>query len=277
VLGRFVSADTVVPEPGNPQAFNRYSYVLGNPLKYVDPSGHYDLWSGLDNIWGVPEDPVVATHTHSGGYIQLLDHLQSPWNLAERACQELEIHGTLRLSTYFSTPSGEGAFSQGAFRLSAALYDVPSGMLMGVYGAGTLIQAYRSSEVAGSWIRQWEQNNALEKYLNEAVQADFAYRYVGEVEAEIIKRTGRIPNVNAKGEPKSVFTTTDYYETVTEAEQGLKIGRQHPQGPFEPPTHRVTYYRNSVRYRYAGNVEGGIGIEMVTDQSIRALRVDRLK
>jgi hypothetical protein len=24
----------------NPQAFNRYSYVLGNPLKYIDPSGH---------------------------------------------------------------------------------------------------------------------------------------------------------------------------------------------------------------------------------------------
>jgi RHS repeat-associated protein len=39
-LGRFVSADTIVPEPGNPQAFNRYMYALGNPIRYVDPSGH---------------------------------------------------------------------------------------------------------------------------------------------------------------------------------------------------------------------------------------------
>jgi RHS repeat-associated protein len=39
-LGRFVSADTVVPESGNPQAFNRYSYVYNSPLKYTDPSGH---------------------------------------------------------------------------------------------------------------------------------------------------------------------------------------------------------------------------------------------
>jgi RHS repeat-associated protein len=39
-LGRFISADTIVPEPGNPQDLNRYSYVLGNPLKYRDPSGH---------------------------------------------------------------------------------------------------------------------------------------------------------------------------------------------------------------------------------------------
>ena len=39
-LGRFVSADTVVPEPGNPQSLNRFSYVLGNPLRYTDPTGH---------------------------------------------------------------------------------------------------------------------------------------------------------------------------------------------------------------------------------------------
>ncbi len=41
-LGRFVSADPVVPEPGNPQAWNRYSYGLNNPLRYVDPTGHQD-------------------------------------------------------------------------------------------------------------------------------------------------------------------------------------------------------------------------------------------
>ncbi len=39
-LGRFVSADSIVPEPGRPQSFNRYSYVLNSPLKYRDPSGH---------------------------------------------------------------------------------------------------------------------------------------------------------------------------------------------------------------------------------------------
>ena len=40
VLGRFVSADTVVPGAGNPQAFNRYSYVLNRPLNAIDPGGH---------------------------------------------------------------------------------------------------------------------------------------------------------------------------------------------------------------------------------------------
>jgi RHS repeat-associated protein len=43
-LGRFISADTVIPNPANPQALNRYSYVVNNPLRYIDPSGH-DFWS----------------------------------------------------------------------------------------------------------------------------------------------------------------------------------------------------------------------------------------
>jgi hypothetical protein len=29
-----------MPEPGNPQSLNRYSYVLNNPMKSTDPSGH---------------------------------------------------------------------------------------------------------------------------------------------------------------------------------------------------------------------------------------------
>ena len=39
-LGRFLAADAIVPSPGNPQSLNRYSYVLNNPLLYVDPDGH---------------------------------------------------------------------------------------------------------------------------------------------------------------------------------------------------------------------------------------------
>ena len=47
-IGRFASADTVVPQAGDPQALNRYSYVNNSPLKYIDPSGHcWGFASGL--------------------------------------------------------------------------------------------------------------------------------------------------------------------------------------------------------------------------------------
>jgi RHS repeat-associated protein len=37
----FVQPDTMLPDPYNPQALNRYSYALNNPVKYTDPSGHF--------------------------------------------------------------------------------------------------------------------------------------------------------------------------------------------------------------------------------------------
>ena len=44
-LGRFMTADTQVPDPMNPKTLNRYAYAGGNPIRYVDPSGHawYDF------------------------------------------------------------------------------------------------------------------------------------------------------------------------------------------------------------------------------------------
>gem|GEM_PF-3616130 len=40
MLGRFVQPDTIVPDPYNPQDWNRYAYARNNPVKYTDPSGH---------------------------------------------------------------------------------------------------------------------------------------------------------------------------------------------------------------------------------------------
>ena len=42
-LGRWAQADTIVPNPGNPQSLNRYSYCLNNPVSYIDPDGHIPI------------------------------------------------------------------------------------------------------------------------------------------------------------------------------------------------------------------------------------------
>jgi RHS repeat-associated protein len=40
-LGRFLQADPFIQAPTNSQSYNRYSYVLNNPLSYTDPSGYF--------------------------------------------------------------------------------------------------------------------------------------------------------------------------------------------------------------------------------------------
>jgi hypothetical protein len=44
LLGRFLSADIAIQAPGNLQSYNRYSYVMNNPLTLTDPSGFYSDW-----------------------------------------------------------------------------------------------------------------------------------------------------------------------------------------------------------------------------------------
>jgi hypothetical protein len=39
-IGHFVQADTIVPGPMNPDAYNKYGYTTYNPLRYSDPTGH---------------------------------------------------------------------------------------------------------------------------------------------------------------------------------------------------------------------------------------------
>lgn len=50
-LGRFLSPDPYVQSPDFTQNFNRYSYVLNNPLTYVDENG--ELFIIDDFIWGI--------------------------------------------------------------------------------------------------------------------------------------------------------------------------------------------------------------------------------
>ena len=52
-LGRWLQPDSIVPEPGNPQALNRYAYVYNNPLRYTDPSGHFP-WLLIPVLVAIP-------------------------------------------------------------------------------------------------------------------------------------------------------------------------------------------------------------------------------
>jgi RHS repeat-associated protein len=52
ITGRMISADPFVPDPTNSQSYNRYSYVLNNPVTLSDPSGFIDCTAQVDAVQG---------------------------------------------------------------------------------------------------------------------------------------------------------------------------------------------------------------------------------
>lgn len=90
-------------------------------------------------------------------------------------------------------------------------------------------------------------------------------RYVGEGEAAVIEKTKRVPNTTATGESKTVFYTHDKpHNSAAEAQAAYKLP--------EVPTHRVTVDTRSAKPGAAGNVEGGTGIELMTDRSLPTIK-----
>jgi RHS repeat-associated protein len=80
-LGRFLQPDPIVPEPGNPQALNRYAYVYNNPLRYTDPSGHVPVilvMMGIGAVSGALINygvQVAANISQNGLTVQAFTHV----------------------------------------------------------------------------------------------------------------------------------------------------------------------------------------------------------
>jgi RHS repeat-associated protein len=64
-LGRFLQADPHIQAPSNSQSYNRYAYVLNNPMSYTDPSGYFFKKIGkfFKKYWKVIAAAVVSYFT----------------------------------------------------------------------------------------------------------------------------------------------------------------------------------------------------------------------
>ncbi|WP_333973674.1 RHS repeat domain-containing protein, partial [Alteromonas mediterranea] len=62
-LGRFLQADPFIQAPQNSQSYNRYSYVLNNPMSYTDPSGYFfkSLFKKINKALGSSAPFVAAS------------------------------------------------------------------------------------------------------------------------------------------------------------------------------------------------------------------------
>ncbi|MCA9368094.1 RHS repeat-associated core domain-containing protein [Candidatus Kaiserbacteria bacterium] len=104
-IGQFISPDTLVPDPLRVDAYNRYMYSLGNPLKYTDPTGHYSdealmIHFGC-NDWACVEAQFDEDGQHAGrwGWLATLmaaedNDTVTAWSVTEDLYQN--IQGTFK-------------------------------------------------------------------------------------------------------------------------------------------------------------------------------------
>jgi len=66
-LGRWTQPDSIIPQPGDPQSLNRYTYAKNNPVSYTDPSGHtpWFIAAAVGTALDVGFDWVIARATGS--------------------------------------------------------------------------------------------------------------------------------------------------------------------------------------------------------------------
>ena len=63
-IGRFLKPDCYAGDPSQPQSWNRYSYVMGDPVNYLDPDGHYPTAIG-GGFWGSTLGGLIAETSES--------------------------------------------------------------------------------------------------------------------------------------------------------------------------------------------------------------------
>ncbi len=136
-LGRFISADTVVPKWTDTQSLNRYSYCENNPLKYIDPSGHepsenIDDCYQVENYgtWKVGGDPGTGD-VRAGGDIAADDErgtgYVTPDGFITLKGPALE-NSKAQVSIVVQGPGAKGAMGAGAGFSTSALINADGAM-----------------------------------------------------------------------------------------------------------------------------------------------------
>ncbi len=130
-LGRFLSPDSIAPAKETPQTRNRYSYVLNNPLKLVDPTGHCEKGDPLNT----PENARCVEF-----YARLQGYGYRVYNLWDWMSHELELvlQGTQDLiaAAHWSVDQFKSAMA-GRIGLDRS-HDPSAGGLAGYQNAGDI-------------------------------------------------------------------------------------------------------------------------------------------
>ena len=131
-LGRFLQADPHIQAPTNSQNYNRYSYVLNNPLSYTDPTGYFfkKLFKAIGG------NKFLSTIISIG--LNFIPGCQAWCSAAFNAAVTYAVTGSLKgaLIGAFVGAISPGGFSPGAFLARGVLGGLASTAQGGKFGHG---------------------------------------------------------------------------------------------------------------------------------------------
>ncbi|MBF0386625.1 MAG: hypothetical protein HQL20_02080 [Candidatus Omnitrophica bacterium] len=145
-IARFITPDTIVQSPFNPQTLNRYAYCNNNPINLVDPTGH----SYLDKIGRKIEH--FFTEGPGSSILQVMGVVLAP--VTGGASLYLTYAG-MAISGYTAYQAGSAQFN--AWMIGSAVGLVTGGMvnsslgssIAGFYGGGLLGSTLAGATMGG--------------------------------------------------------------------------------------------------------------------------------
>jgi hypothetical protein len=152
VLARWTSPDSIVPDPGNPQALNRYTYVYNNPLRYTDPSGHgpadwLDFGNGMATqftrdmaFWVSPAvwttiDALTVVVSQEAPPAAYYEGQQAGRNLSQAVGTAMVIHGGANVVAGLGAMASTGSGGAACAVATGGVCAIPAGALLAGEGA----------------------------------------------------------------------------------------------------------------------------------------------
>jgi len=235
-LGRFIQPDPIIPDYYNPQSLNRYSYVVNNPLKYVDPTGNW--FETVVDIASLGYNTYMWTQTHGEEYRQ-----GAQWDYAAMMLPIIPgswIKRPLKWGSKYIPPSW---IAKGSRWASRAARHLPPSALRKLGYSDEFIQVLKSGDevvdvvktgkrtvwlAEGNAKKGWKHIIQRRKLGAEASQFSKAFKYTPNVE----KSKALIMKAVREGEYKKgayyLKVTSEKYLKVVVGEKG-DIITAHPQ------------------------------------------------
>ncbi len=148
LIGRFMSADPFIQSPGHLQSYNRYAYVMNNPLAFTDPSG-FSAWTRFrDRVLKPAAAIVVAIYAP-----ELISSVFGAASAgASTAFGSWAVSGTgatFQLSALGSVVSGAASgFAAGAVSSGNLQGALQGGLTGGLFGAaGSLTEGFSAGSL----------------------------------------------------------------------------------------------------------------------------------